>query len=631
MMRVLQFAASVLPNVKAVVMRFPVPVLLAGMLSAILLYGAFSRTAFDFYGFALLTMFFASVGAVFYGERQGWHPLNRVLLALGVCAFLGSLFLLPLNLQLTPYMMPLALLLLAGTAAYTERGAVNGRYWQFIHSYWFVLLVAVLGGLLIAGLASLLIGAFGLLFQTSVASKIYEYAFIISLCFIAPLIWLSLLPDRFDVEVVEGEPEDLPAKITALFVRFVFVPFFLLFALLFLGLGGKVLSAGVLPPGQVALYGTVVIVTGILTYLLAYPTRLSGGPLVMFFHKNWMWFLLVPLVLVGFALQERLAAYGMTPLRYYMFGFLFWAALVVAYGLYTGVFDKVFDLRVVGLLAGGVIGLASFGPWGAEAVSNVWQKQRLATALTRLGVMEEGVIVKAFPPQNKEGVAEDYGVVREGLLYFRGKQRGRLLRSFLPKDAASVPVKQIKTSRRPLTESAFVLDQVKGVLGPLPGEGKGPVFDGWVRYSVPRPFAVSLPGKGRLYGPFQINLQPTAGEPKSDKAGAGLAAVRHYTVRALERDVAFAVRVGEGALRFQHEGKAVGRFLLQDLRDFAKRHQRFLKTKTGLTGDMGQDAIKSAGEGRVHLMLQTIAYRLLGKEETVTSLDEATCWLFIEE
>ena len=112
MVRVLQFAASVLPNVKAVVMRFPVSVLLAGMLSAILLYGAFYRTAFDFYGFALLTMFFASVGAVFYGERQGWHPLNRVLLALGVCAFLGSLFLLPLNLQLTPYMMPLALLLL---------------------------------------------------------------------------------------------------------------------------------------------------------------------------------------------------------------------------------------------------------------------------------------------------------------------------------------------------------------------------------------------------------------------------------------------------------------------------------------------------------------------------------------
>ena len=630
MVRVLQFAASVLPNVKAVVMRFPVSVLLAGMLSAILLYGAFYRTAFDFYGFALLTMFFASVGAVFYGERQGWHSLNRVLLALGVCAFLGSLFLLPLNLQLTPYMMPLALLLLAGTAAYTERGPVNGRYWQFIHSYWFVLLVAILGGLLIAGLASLLIGAFGLLFQTSVASKIYEYAFIISLCFIAPLIWLSLLPDRFDVEVVDGDSEDLPAKITALFVRYVFVPFFLLFALLFLGLGGKVLSAGVLPPGQVAMYGTVVIVTGILTYLLAYPTRLSGGPLVMFFHKNWMWFLLVPLVLVGFALQERLAAYGMTPLRYYMFGFLFWAALVVAYGLYTGVFDKVFDLRVVGLLAGGVIGLASFGPWGAEAVSNVWQKQRLEAALTRLGVMEEGVIVQAFA-QNREGLSGDYGVVREGMRYFRGKQRGRHLRSFLPKNIDLTPVKKIKKSRWPLTESAFVLDQVKGMLGPLPGEGKGADVGGWVRYSVPRPFAVSLPGKGRLYGPFQINLQPTADQTKPNTAKAGLAAVRHYTVRALERDVVFAVRVGEGQLRFQHEGKDVGRFLLQDLQGFAKRHQRFLKSKIGLTGDMGEDAIKSVGDGGSHLMLQTIAYRLPEQKDALLSLDDTTCWLFIEE
>ena len=623
----LRLIGAVLPNVQLVVSRFPVSVLIAFLLTILMIIGVVQRTSTDFYGFALLTLFFGSVGATLFGERWGWHPLNRVLLALGVSAFLGSLFVLPFDLQLTAYMMPLALVLIVSTVAYLGRGAANAAFWQFNHSYWFTLIVAVLGSLLIAGLVSLLIGAFDLLFQMAMSSRVYQSALIIALCFIGPLIWLSFLPDDFELEVVEGAGEALPSKITGLFVRYVFVPFFLLFALMFFGLGGKVLFAGVLPAGQVAAYGTVVIIAGILTYILAYPTRLSGGALVMFFHKNWMWFLLVPLVLVGFALLERLAAYGMTPPRYYMFGFLLWASFVVAYGLYTLVVDQEFDLRLISLLAGGIIGLASFGPWGAEAVSNAWQKQRLQGALTRLGVMEDGVIVKAFAKRD-EALKEDYDAVRDGLNYFRGHERGALLRSFLGE--TSEGLKQRLSERRSQRYGAVVHREVREVLGPLPRAGIEGAQGQRVRYVVRRPFAMTVPGKGRLLGPFDVSFSQSHPE-KGGQSHPSRSISIEKKVSLLGEDFVFQIVQSEDELLFQRRGQVIGRFLLQDIQRLAVRHQTYLKRKTGMTGDIGRDGVQGTGKTPAFLMVKSLNYQTAVAPASELVLERATCWLFLPQ
>ena len=232
---------SVLPNVVEVIKRFPVPVLMALILTVWLLYGVYWKVDVYFITFALLTLFFASVGACLFAQHRKFESINQVLLSLGVCAFFASVYFLPDDMNLTTFMMPVALVLLASTIAFVGSEQENRSYWLFNHGFWFALIVAVLGGLLIAGLISMLLAAYALLFDVVVKSRAHQYSLIICLFLIAPLIWLSLLPQSFTKKVVEGEPEEFTAKITSLFVKYVFVPFFFLFALLFHALAIKVL------------------------------------------------------------------------------------------------------------------------------------------------------------------------------------------------------------------------------------------------------------------------------------------------------------------------------------------------------------------------------------------------------
>ena len=150
---------------------------------------------------------------------------------------------------------------------------------------------------------------------------------------IGMLFWLSLIPSSFHQQVEEGEPVEFTSKITALFVKYVFVPFFFLFALLFHGLALKVLIDGTLPAGQIGWYGMALITSGVVTYLMAFPTAKSGGALVRLFSSSWMWFLIIPLFLMVFAYKLRLDQYGMTRLRYFLAAFILWAFVMVGHSM----------------------------------------------------------------------------------------------------------------------------------------------------------------------------------------------------------------------------------------------------------------------------------------------------------
>ena len=268
-------------------------------------------------------------------------------------------------------------------------------------------------------------------FNARVSGELYKTVFQVCSFFITPVFWLSMIPQDFDREVEETLPTETMSKVTALFVKYVFVPFFFMFALLFHGLAVKVGLSGVFPSGQIGWYGLAVITLGIGTYLMAYPTRNVGGALVTFFHKYWFLFLIVPMGLLFAAHSIRVSEYGMTPKRYFLFALFVWSLALILYGLYVQFRKKDFDLRVILFLAALILGVSSFGPWGAETVSIYSQKQKLISALKEGGLLENGVIKvhskddKAIDPKIKRKI-------RNQLRFFRKRQRADYIRVLLP-------------------------------------------------------------------------------------------------------------------------------------------------------------------------------------------------------
>lgn len=425
------FAGSILPNVFLVFKRFPLAVLTAAFLTFLMVFfdklSIFNTNLY----LGLITLFFIFVGSVLVMEKRQENILYGFIISLVTGSFCVGLFYFADFIGLHRVMLTVATLLGASSVAYIFSPKKNRAYWQFNHEFWFTFVIAIIGGMIIGVLFSALFGVYGALFNSRIPSDVYKTIFQVSTFLITPVFWLSMVPQDFDAEVEETIPTELTSKVTALFVKYVFVPFFFMFVLLFHGLAVKVGVSGVFPKGQIGWYGLAVIVLGIGTYLMAFPTRHIGGALVKFFHKYWFLFLIIPMILLFVAHSIRVTEYGMTPKRYFLYSFFFWSLVLVLYGLYVEFKNREFDLRVIIFLATLILGVSSFGPWGAETVSIFSQKQKLITLLQDADVLEGGVIKQSIKA-SKINDPKSKRKIRNLLRFFRRGQRADSLRELLP-------------------------------------------------------------------------------------------------------------------------------------------------------------------------------------------------------
>lgn len=422
---------SILPNVFLVFKRFPLAVLTAAFLTILMVFfDKIFKLNPNLY-FGLITLFFVFVGAILAAEQRKESFWFSYLVSFVMGAVIIGMVYFADFIGLRHMMLAVASLLGASSVAYFFAPKNNRAYWQFNHEFWFTLVIALIGGMIIAGLFSLLFAVYGALFNARVSGELYKTVFQVCSFFITPVFWLSMIPQDFEKEVEETLPTETMSKVTALFVKYVFVPFFFMFALLFHGLAVKVGLSGVFPSGQIGWYGLAVITLGIGTYLMAYPTRNVGGALVTFFHKYWFLFLIVPMGLLFAAHSIRVSEYGMTPKRYFLFALFVWSLALILYGLYVQFRKKDFDLRVILFLAALILGVSSFGPWGAETVSIYSQKQKLISALKEGGLLENG-FVKQHSKDDKAIDPKIKRKIRNQLRFFRKRQRADYIRVLLP-------------------------------------------------------------------------------------------------------------------------------------------------------------------------------------------------------
>lgn len=637
-----QSFAAVMPNVREVLLRFPVAALLSVVLTIYLLYGAAENVDVVMWAMGLLAMFFASVGASLFAERRSWGLMSGVVLSLLVSFIILALFYFGGEIALTPVMMPVAAVLGASSFAYLNLTPDNRSYWQFNHTYWFSLVIAGLGGLLIAALVALLIAAYGMLFDDQI-KKAYQYSFIVSLFLVGPLFWLSILPRSLTEPVVEGEPVEFTSRVTALFVKYVFVPFFFLFAALLHGLAVKVLLEGALPSGQIGWYGLLLMIGGVGTYLMAYPTRRVSGPLVKFFVSYWMWFLLVPLLMVGAAHYLRVAHYGMTPMRFYLAGLFIWAAVLIAYGFYVKYFGRrgdealalrgEFDLRLISVLAAFIIFISSFGPWGAEAVSTKWQKERLMAQLGELGLLNKGVISKSLPPRNDPANGRLVSDTRNTLAYFRDRERAEGLIDLLPGDARKELRAEMKAEGRfDGRRSRVYLALSEAITGRKTRAIEAPRVKSHT-LRVKAPYNLKFIAGGKLHGPiYQPIHKPRVAQDVAQSSlpqNSQPTVVNGKTLADAEKTaLVFALEDKEFVAR---QGAAViGRFPMAALETYARRFDSIAKSSIEAEEVM---VLKSA-TGEAKLYITSLSYSDKSdqdKGDAEFSITGLRFWLFLPE
>ncbi len=551
------FAGSILPNVFLVFKRFPLAVLTAGLLTILMV--SFDKTLNltpNFY-FSLISLFFVFVGAIFVAEQRKVASWYAYIVSLVIGSVVVGLFYFADFIGLHHMMLAVATMLGASSVAYFFSAKNNRAYWLFNHEFWFTLVIAVIGGMIIAGLFSLLFAVYGALFNTRVPGDLYKYIFQICSFFITPVFWLSMLPQDYEVEVDETLPTELMSKVTGLFVKYVFVPFFFMFVLLFHGLAVKVGLSGVFPKGQIGWYGLAVIILGIGTYLMAFPTRNVGGALVRFFHKYWFLFLIIPMALLFVAHSIRVAEYGMTPKRYFLFAFFFWSLALTLYGLYIQIKGREFDLRVILFLATVILGISSFGPWGAETVSIYSQKQKLVSLLHKADVLENGVIKKAFNP-SIDDAGKTKRQIRNLLRFFRKKQRADYLRVLLSEE--NRPPKGAHLNyfeRRKSSWNNPIIAKIDEKLGFRKNIGIGAKFTNRTFYAS-APYSFVIPSKGMVFGPITLSKSRTA-----------LNYSREQKVQLLGRDVRLSFQIKDHKLIvLKGQGVAavaIGSFSLNDV------------------------------------------------------------------
>ncbi|MCF8481321.1 MAG: DUF4153 domain-containing protein [Rhodospirillum sp.] len=369
--------------------RFPVPVAAALMLTLLVvgtIHDAWPEAWMDTLPGLTLGLscgVLASLGVTLRGEIRAWAPPLRHGLAVLALAFsilvcwtrvdsemLTLLTFLPLG---------LFLLTLAGVLAGAPgRTALDG--WREalgdLSACLFGIVVAVILG---AGLCLWLV-ALDLLLGADTPGEFYGDIWVVALVLVWTLSALSRLRGGEAGRPVKGPTAEeamptwlailIAGPLTALALGYLAV------VVLYLG---RLALEGRFMEGEIGLATALYLAFGVAVHLLSYPLR-EEGPLLSRFYCRWFpWTLPLPLVALIWALWVRVGAYGWTEARY----------LVAVLGLWLAVFAGLHLVRpkrawpfVGPLVLGGLLVLASFGPWGARSISIASQVGRFETLVT---------------------------------------------------------------------------------------------------------------------------------------------------------------------------------------------------------------------------------------------------------
>ena len=261
-------------------------------------------------------------------------------------------------------------------AAHWFRGTSEG-IWFYVSRLIFAVALAFVAVIVFGLGVSAILASLDYLFGVDVPSRLYQHIWATSLIAAGPIFALGRIPEDFDaVPVIDGNNHSIAGL--RLLSDYLAAPLLAVYALILHAYALKILITGEVPHGQIGWmvigFGTLIIFFWKMMLPLRDVLTRSGR----LFLKLWPFIVIVPMVLLGYALYLRIGEYGVTPERYFLAAFgglMLLFALMQAVPITRNWLPGAAPLTVIVLILG------SFGPWGAEQVSLNSQVRQFAQLL----------------------------------------------------------------------------------------------------------------------------------------------------------------------------------------------------------------------------------------------------------
>jgi hypothetical protein len=357
-----------------------------------------------------------SIAMTVWTERRGW----RLTKALGLQA--AILVLTVVYYSLMPddfdkkmvirwFLYALGLHLLIAVIGFLGGEHINS-FWQYNKKLFLRILTSLLyTGVLYLGLCLALL-AIEHLFYADLSYKWYADTGLLLIGIFNTWFFLSGFPDEYgDVPVIDDYPKGLK-----IFTQYVLLPILSIYMVILYAYFFKIVFTAHWPTGWVAYLVLGFSIAGILALLLIYPLRNDEGNKWINGYSRFFYFALLPLlVLLGFAIWKRVAAYGITESRYYVLLLAAWLLCVAVYFLRS----RIKNIRVIPFSLCILAFLSSFGPWSVFNVSRYSQQARLKSYLLKYGLFKDGQVTgiqAVVPRKDREEISSmtDYIVETHG-------------------------------------------------------------------------------------------------------------------------------------------------------------------------------------------------------------------------
>ena len=484
------------PDIAAVLTRFPIPTALSVLLCAYVNFISIGSYLND-EGYVIAgaaAAFIASGAAHLFSEGRGLSRSTSVLIAFAAAAVAAALG------YFTKVFDSNLLFLFAGLipvlmiAPYLKDNAKQGALWLFNLRFGLAVLLSIIVAALFAAGLSAIVESLNFLFDASLPNNLHEHIWSTTASLIAPIYGLSLMPRNLDEEVdIAGQKDTLLARGVSVLVNYVLVPVILIYALILHASAVKIAFEQDLPKGQIGTIVTIFALGGTGAWLIAWPWREEGTRLLRWFMRGWFWLTIVPAILLVIAIWRRISDYGVTPDRYGILLVAIWVAALTAYLAYR---RNRADMRAI---LGGIAILllvGSVGPFGANGLTISSQLMRFAQFLEANGLLKNGKALAPAAKLTSESISKGYS-------FLGALQNVDALDRLKPwfEGARKDPFKTGSSGWQLNSDIAELL----GFQVPQPNPD-------YVNFTSNLPLSLDLSGSKRLVGPLQAmqNYNPTA-------------------------------------------------------------------------------------------------------------------------
>lgn len=399
-MKIFRFLDTIRKGVKEVCHRFPIPIIfsIAGTTIGILFIHNIDDNPLSNILWTLFLGFPLFISATLYAEKKNWQSEKKsIIYALCGAFLIGYYLLLPENIMDTgiQYIFRSILwitgfILLITFIPFLEKSNKKiQNFWNFNRSLFTNLIQsAFFAGVLFAGLAGAL-AAIDALFEINIDGERYGEIWMVCAGIIATWYFLHEIPKKPDQEKTLDY-----GKLLIILTQYILIPLVILYFLILYTYTGQIVLTSQWPKGIVASMILIFSLVGIGTHFFIYPRTQIIQWLKI--YTKIFYSILIPQVIVLFiATWMRIDQYGITEKRYLLVLFGVWLLGTALYFL----FSKKKDIRWISITLFFITFFSSFGPWGAFAVSEQSQFNRLENLLTQNNLLLNQKIQKATDPE----------------------------------------------------------------------------------------------------------------------------------------------------------------------------------------------------------------------------------------